>query len=90
MSMNQNLCVNKTNFHVKGFALGLTLKQRQKATRKPPISINLVLSDKTIMNFITRKSMPKLFMYGSRPVGQTHVKWQVFEKPENKREIYGS
>ena len=32
--MNQNLRVNKTNFHVKGFALGLTLKQRRKATRK--------------------------------------------------------
>ena len=30
--MNHNLHVNKTNFHVKGFALGLTLKQRRKAT----------------------------------------------------------
>ena len=29
-----HLHVNKTNFHMKGFALGLTLKQRQKATRK--------------------------------------------------------
>ena len=27
----------KTNFHVKGFALGLALKQRRKATRKSPI-----------------------------------------------------
>ena len=26
--------VNKTNFHMKGFALGLALKQRRKATRK--------------------------------------------------------
>ena len=30
--MNQNLRVNKTNFHVKGFALGLALKQRRNAT----------------------------------------------------------
>ena len=35
--MNQNLRVNKTNFHMKGFALGLALKQRRKATRKSPI-----------------------------------------------------
>ena len=33
------LHVNKTNFHMKGFALGLTLKQRRKATRKSPIEI---------------------------------------------------
>ena len=28
---------NKTNFHMKGFTLGLALKQRRKATRKSPI-----------------------------------------------------
>ena len=32
-----HLHVNKTNFHMKGFALGLVLKQRRKATRKSPI-----------------------------------------------------
>ena len=32
-----HLHVNKTNFHMKGFALGLALKQRRKATRKSPI-----------------------------------------------------
>ena len=32
-----HLHVNKTNFHMKGFALGLALKQRSKATRKLPI-----------------------------------------------------
>ena len=31
--MNQNVLVNKTNFHMKGFALGLA-SQRRKATRK--------------------------------------------------------
>ena len=35
--MNENLCVNKTDFHMKGFALGLALKQGLKATRKSPI-----------------------------------------------------
>ena len=29
--------VNKTNFHMKGFALGLALKERRNATRKSPI-----------------------------------------------------
>ena len=36
MQMNQDMHVNKTDFHMKGFALGLTLKQRRKATRKSP------------------------------------------------------
>ena len=34
MQMLVHLHVNKTNFHMKGFALGLALKQRRKATRK--------------------------------------------------------
>ena len=38
MQMNQNLCVNKTNFHMKDFALGLALKQRQNPTQKSPIN----------------------------------------------------
>ena len=33
-----HLHVNKTNFRMKGFSLGLALKQRRKATRKSPIS----------------------------------------------------
>ena len=32
--MNQNLSVNKTNFYMKGFTLGLALKRRRNATRK--------------------------------------------------------
>ena len=35
--MDQNFHVNKTNFHMKGFALGLALKKRQKTTQKLPI-----------------------------------------------------
>ena len=34
-----HLHVNKTNFHMKGFTLGLALKQRRKATRKSPNAI---------------------------------------------------
>ena len=36
-----HLCVNKTNFHTKGFALGLALKQRRNATQKWAIDIEL-------------------------------------------------
>ena len=43
MLMNQNLRVNKSNFHMKSFALGLALKQRRKATQKSPISFNPTL-----------------------------------------------
>ena len=39
-----HLHVNKTSFHMKGFALGLALKQRRKATRKSPIELNNNLS----------------------------------------------
>ena len=35
-----HLHVNKTNLHMKGFALGLALKQRRKETRKSPITVN--------------------------------------------------
>ena len=33
-----HLHVNKTNFHAKGFALSLALKQTRNATRRSPIS----------------------------------------------------
>ena len=33
--------VNKTNFHMKGFALGLALVQRRNGTRKSPILLTL-------------------------------------------------
>ena len=43
------------------------------------------------MNPITRKSMSKLVTQPSfRAVGQTHVKWSTFKKPENKRQMYDS
>ena len=34
-----HLHVNKTNFHMKDFVLGLALKQKQNATRKSPIQL---------------------------------------------------
>ena len=39
MYVNRHLRANKTNFHIKGFALGLALKQRRNATRKSPIKV---------------------------------------------------
>ena len=36
--LHSNGLVSKTHFHMKGFALGLVLKQRQKRTRKWPTS----------------------------------------------------
>ena len=54
------------------------------------ISISWISSTKG-MNHIRRKSMSKLVMQPSfRAVGQTHAEWQTFEKPENKRQMYGS
>ena len=41
MQILVHLHVNKTNFHMKGFALGLALKQRRKATWKSPIVLLL-------------------------------------------------
>ena len=35
--MNHNLRANKTNFDMKGLALGLALKQRRNATWKSPV-----------------------------------------------------
>ena len=43
------------------------------------------------MNPIVRKSMSTLVIQPSfRALGQIQVKWQTFEKPENKRQMYGS
>ena len=51
MQILVHLHVNKTNFHMKGFALGLTLKQRQKATQKLLIEVDKV-SKNHILNEI--------------------------------------
>ena len=40
-----HLNANQTHFHMKGFALGLGLKQRQKATRKWPICSVLIVNE---------------------------------------------
>ena len=37
--LHENGAACRTHFHVKGFALGLVLKQRQKRTRKWPIVV---------------------------------------------------
>ena len=38
-----HLYVNQTNFHMKGFALGLALKHMRNATRKSPIHVPQIL-----------------------------------------------
>ena len=44
--LHSNGLVSKTHFHMKGFALGLVLKQRQKRTRKWPIScLDILITD---------------------------------------------
>ena len=68
-----HLHVNTTNFHIKGFALGLALKQRRKATRKRAIFLNLNRC---------------FFYYYFINADQKRAKW-TFEKPENKRQVNG-
>ena len=51
------------------------------------ISINWISSTKE-MNTITRKSMSKL-VTSLRAVGQTHTEWEIIEKLENTRQMYG-
>ena len=56
----------------------------------PLISIHLFSRSKQ-MNPIVRKSMSTLVIQPSfRALDQMQVKWQTFEKPENKRQMYGS
>ena len=44
-----HLHVNKTDFHMKGFALGLALKQRRKATRKWSIRLIVLPADVVVL-----------------------------------------
>ena len=60
--MNKNLHVNKTNFHMKGFALGLTLKQAKgnleiaycfpHLKNHSPVSLTILLGDQVFGVFI--------------------------------------
>ena len=47
--LHSNGLVSKTHFHMKGFALGLVLKQRQKRTRKWPIALIKTLFEHFVM-----------------------------------------
>ena len=42
MQILVHLHINKTNFHMKGLAPGLALKQRQNASRKSPIELHIM------------------------------------------------
>ena len=58
-----HLHVNKTNFHMKGFTLGLALKQRRNATRKSLIvsMVCLPLCNKVTAYYGT--TMPEYILY---------------------------
>ena len=65
MEISFILHVNKTNFHMKGFALGLALKQRRKATRKSPVQFTFCLLCFSVQNktkfklpSVIRKTIP--------------------------------
>ena len=49
-NLNLNELVSKTDLHMKGFALGLVLKQRQREPRKRPIVLILSLLIPSIMD----------------------------------------
>ena len=61
--------VNKTNFHMKGFAPGLSLKKRRKATRKSPIQRH------------TRIPQGMLFSFASSPAAM----WWRWNLPNSLR-----
>ena len=62
--------VNKTNFHMKGFALGLALVQRRNGTRKSPIlltlhiiscqivRIKIIFHSETVASFVRSLTVP--------------------------------
>ena len=69
MQILVHLHVNKTNFHMKGFALGLVLTQRRKATRKSPI-VNVARVEPDSIYVLSRSSqmhleiaLPQLFIF---------------------------
>ena len=57
--LHSNGLVSKTHFHMKGFALGLGLKQRQKRTRKWPIEVLA----KDILPYAGLKEMARAVVY---------------------------
>ena len=69
--LHSNGLVSKTHFHMKGFALGLVLKQRQKRTRKWPI-INLYSGNRGLTHEIYQVDNPevsRLFIF----IDKSHV-----------------
>ena len=54
-----HLRVNKTDFHMKGFALGLALKQRRKVTRKVEVRFTSVVAISEALGGMTRMRLPK-------------------------------
>ena len=67
--MNQNLHVNKTNFHIKGFALRLALKQRRKVTIAGYCIINTELWQTTFAHLLILVAKKKLYISTHKGLG---------------------
>ena len=64
-----HLHVNKTNFHMKGFTLGLALKQRRKATRKSSIlSSENTVTFQNMGNTVIGRYMYSILVYSEHTV----------------------
>lgn len=55
--------MNTTNFHIKGFALGLVLKEKQKQTPKSPIHYKLQSKSKYFLHIPTLLITTPLIKY---------------------------
>ena len=72
------MCVNKTNFHMKGFALGLALKQRRNATWKSPIEQSTKRRSHSERFVYSIVQVSRVYDYQTRPT-------LLFEKFEEVR-----
>ena len=54
--MNQNLSVDKSDFHMKDFAVGLTLKQRRTANSEITYSVEYAFEYAVFTKFLKRFS----------------------------------
>ena len=85
--MNRNLHVNTTNVQMKGFALGLALKQRWKAIRKSPIEAYLSLLER--FSFVLDiKTVRKTETIGQHKQEFWLVDWLVMIGLSNKAHKY--
>ena len=80
--MNQNLHVNKTNFHMKGFAPGLALKQRRNVTQKSPIAsvlgVFVLMSEGRIQKHTKKSSKKGILSVHKTLMYEDQCNWNVW------------